>query len=58
MAEFPLNNSHKLEGMLVKRITEILYFIIVREGKISGTIAPRGLKFWLQVALLAPFATP
>ena len=25
----------------------ILYFIIVREGKISGTIAARGLKFWL-----------
>ena len=24
---------------------------------ISGTTAARGLKFWLQVALLAPFAT-
>ena len=35
----------------------ILYFIIVREGKISGTTAARGLKFWLQVALLAPIST-
>merc|ERR1712001_144942 len=25
---------------------------------ISGTIGARGLKFWLQVALLAPIATP
>ena len=38
-------------------LTVILYFIIVREGKISGTIAARGLKFWLQVALSAPIAT-
>ena len=36
----------------------ILYFIIVRERKISGTTAARGLKFWLQVALGALFATP
>ena len=35
----------------------ILYFIIVRERKISGTTAARGLKFWLQVALGAPIAT-
>ena len=35
----------------------IQYIIIVREGKISGTIAHRGLKFWLQVALSAPIAT-
>ena len=35
----------------------ILYFIIVRELRISGTIAARGLKFWLQVALSAPIAT-
>ena len=37
---------------------KIQYIIIVREPKISGTIPPRGLKFWLQVALSAPFATP
>ena len=36
----------------------ILYFIIVREPAISGTIAARGLKFWLQAALSAPIATP
>ena len=36
----------------------IQYIIIVREPKISGTTAARGLKFWLQVALSAPFATP
>ena len=35
----------------------ILYFIIVRGRSISGTIAARGLKFWLQVALSAPIAT-
>ena len=38
--------------------TGIQYIIIVREPKISGTIPPRGLKFWLQVALSAPIATP
>ena len=32
-------------------------FIIVREVVISGTTAARGLKFWLQVALLPPIAT-
>ena len=37
--------------------TDILYFIIVREVSISGTTAARGLKFWLQVALLAPIST-
>ena len=36
----------------------ILYFIIVRGRKISGTTAARGLKFWLQVALLALISTP
>ena len=35
----------------------ILYFIIVREVAISASIAARGLKFWLQVVLSAPFAT-
>ena len=35
----------------------ILYFIIVREPTISASIAVRGLKFWLQVALSAPIAT-
>ena len=42
----------------VQYLNYILYFIIVREPTISGTIAARGLKFWLQVALLAPIATP
>ena len=37
---------------------QILYFIIVREVVISESIAARGLKFWLQVALSAPIATP
>ena len=41
-----------------KQVVNILYFIIVREGKISGTIAPRGLKFWLQVGLGPPITTP
>ena len=36
----------------------ILYFIIVREVVISESIAARGLKFGLQVALSGPIATP
>ena len=32
-------------------LERILYFIIVREVVISKSIAARGLKFWLQVAL-------
>ena len=36
----------------------ILYFIIVIKRSLSGTTAARGLKFWLQVALGVPFATP
>ena len=43
---------HKKENELC-----IQYIIIVREVGISGTIAARGLKFWLQVALSAPIAT-
>ena len=34
----------------------ILYIIIVLERMISETIAARGLKFWLQVALGPPIA--
>ena len=40
-----------------KNCTDILYFIIVRERRHFETTAPRGLKFWLQVALSAPIAT-
>ena len=49
-----------IEVLFVRKISLvriILYFIIVREVKISGTTAARGLKFWLQVALSAPIAT-
>ena len=37
--------------------SRILYFIIVREPRISGTTEARGLKFWLQVGLGPPIAT-
>ena len=43
---------------VAQKMKRILYFIIVRELRISGTIVARALKFWLQVAFEAPIATP
>ena len=36
----------------------IFYYRKGTQMSISGTTAARGLKFWLQVALGVPFATP
>ena len=53
------HNRHAtlLNIMEGKNTRIILYFIIVVKVGLSETTAARGLKFWLQVALLAPIST-
>ena len=59
-------NINRLENDIIQaesrqdsfQIQEVIYVInIVTKVLISASRAARGLKFWLQVALSAPFAT-